>query len=314
MSAAFLINPYSSGGGKKGKRLAKVLAAAGQQNVVMLEDFSKLTDILREFARQGVTALFISSGDGTVQAVQSVLAEEDIFDENPALALIPHGTTNMDAMTLGLGLRNPDEIAAFAGDLSHAKRTKRHTVRVVNPADGRTRHGMFVGTGALRNAVEFTQNAMNKNNIRGGLAPLATLITFVTNYLFSGGKSSIVRPHQMRAEVDGAELLEGEHVAFFVSTLERLVLRARPYWGSETSEMKVLSVAYPPPAVLRYIGPLMWGFPNRNLPESCRSASAEYVEVSGAGKWVIDGEFFEAPDDEPLRLELGTEFTYLQAP
>ncbi len=314
MTAAFLINPHSSGGGKKGKKLADVLRSSGQNQVALLDDFGDLRAILSRFADQGVTALFISSGDGTVQAVQTVLAEEPIFEENPALGIIPHGTTNMDALTLGVGLRNPGEIMAFAQDLSQARRTARHTVRVANPADGRPRHGMFVGAGALLDAVEFTQSAMNNNNIRGGLAPLATLIKFITNYLFSSGSSSIVHPHPMRIEVDGEPLSEGEHLAFFVSTLEKLVLRSRPYWGPDTSQMKVLSVAYPPPAVLRYIGPLMWGLPNRTLPCSCKSCSARHVEVSGAGKWVIDGEYFDAPEDEPLRLELGTEFTYVQAP
>ncbi len=314
MTTAFLINPYSNRGGKKGKRLASVLSALGQTNVVMLDDFNALTSILQGFAREGVTALFISSGDGTVQAVQSILAEASPFETNPALGIIPHGTTNMDAMTLGVGLRDPERIAAFAKDLSRARRTGRYTVRVANPSDGKPRHGMFVGTGALREAVEFTQNATNNHNIRGGLPPLATLIAFAANYLVSGGGSSIVRPHAMRVEVDGEELSGGDHLGFLVSTLEKMVLNSRPYWGSDTGQMKVLSVAYPPPSVLRYIGPLIWGVPNRNLPESCKSRSAAAVEVSGASKWVIDGELFDAPEDEPLRLELGTEFTYLQAP
>ena len=76
--------------------------------------------------------------------------------------------------------------------------------------------------------------------------------------------------------------------------------------------MKVLSVAYPPPWVLWHISPLLWGVPNRRLPESFRSRAANAVEVSGVKEWVVDGEFFTAPDDAPLRIELGTEFTYLQ--
>lgn len=314
MTAAFLINPRSRGGGKRGKELAAVLAEAGQDNVVLLHDFKDLGPALENFAAQGVTAIFISSGDGTVQAVQTMLAEEQIFETLPALGLIPHGSTNMDAMTLGLGQKDPRRIAALAKDLGRLKRVKRHTVRIANPADGQARHGMFVGSGALRTAVEFTQASLNKKNLRDGLAPLVTLMAFVGDYFMSGGRSKIVRAHPMRIEAEGEEFVDGDQLTFLATTLEKLVLKSRPYWGPDTCEMKILSVAYPPPTVLRYIAPLMWGVPNRKLPESCRSRATSAVEVSGVKEWVVDGEFFDAPEHEPLRLELGTEFTYLQAP
>ena len=314
MTAAFLINPQSRGGGKKGKHLAGVLAASGLDNVVVLNEFGKLRETLEAFADQQVTALFISSGDGTVQAIQTMLAEEKIFAKNPELALLPHGSTNMDALTLGLGLKDPHQIASLSQDLGKAKRKHRRTIRIVNPADGQPRHGMFVGAGALRNAVQFTQDSVNKKNVRGGLAPFVTLMTFVGDYLISSRHNSIARGHPMHIEVEGEEYARGDQLAFLATTLDKLVLGSRPYWGPDHCEMKVLSVGYPPPPVLRYIWPLMWGFPNRNLPQSCRSRSAEAVEISGVKEWIVDGEYFEAPEGVPLRLELGTEFTYLQAP
>ena len=109
-------------------------------------------------------------------------------------------------------------------------------------------------------------------------------------------------------------MADGELLVFLATTLERLVLKSHPFWGPETSQLRALTVDYPPPNVLRYILPLLYGGPNRGLPDSCKSRAARVIEVSGAVQWVVDGEFFDAPADEPLRLELGTEFTFLVAP
>lgn len=106
-------------------------------------------------------------------------------------------------------------------------------------------------------------------------------------------------------------MAEGPLLLFMVSTLEKLILRCHPYWAPDTSEMKALTIAYPPPNVIRHVLPLMYGVPNRNLPSSCQSKSVNRLNVAGTRGYVVDGEFFEAPADQPLKLELGTEFTYL---
>lgn len=313
MSVAFLINARSSGGGKKGRRLADALAGNDNYEVEVLQAFADLQPILKRFGEQGVTSLFISSGDGTVQAIQTILAEQQLFEQLPALALLPHGTTNMNASTLGLKLKDPQKILTFASNLGNAKRKTRHSLRIANPADKNVRHGMFVGTGAIRGAVEFTQSTMNSNNIRGELAPLATLFSLLSRYMFSGGDNKVTKPYPLHVTVDGKAMTDGDQLVFLASTLERLVLKSHPYWGSANSELRALSVAYPPPNVLTSLLPLLYGVPSRNLPISCQSRSAQSIEISGSIPWVVDGEFFDAPSDEPLRLELGTEFTYLCA-
>ncbi len=311
MTVAFLINARSSGGGKKGRKLADALSQHGGFRVEVLHAFEDLQPILVDFGRTGVNSIFISSGDGTVQAVQTFLAEQSLFEQLPTLALLPHGTTNMDASSLGLRLKDPREILEFAKNQDQAKKKTRHTIRIANPTDGNVRHGMFVGTGAIRGAVEFTQSAMNKNNIRGEYAPFAALISLVGRYLFSGGDNKVAKPYPIKVTVDDGTIADGDQLVFLASTLECLVLKSQPYWGKALSELRTLTVAYPPPNVMRYLLPLLYGMPNRNLPGSCQSISGQTVEVSGAVPWVVDGEFFDAPTDEPLRLELGTEFTYL---
>ncbi|MCP5081542.1 MAG: hypothetical protein GY948_07575 [Alphaproteobacteria bacterium] len=315
MTSALLINPRSSAAGKRGQRLAEEVSKRSGIMVGSLESFADLPAILADFAAKNVTTLFISSGDGTVQAVQTLLAENDIFEHLPTLALLPHGTTNMTAATLGCHVRSRSAIADLAenpGSVSGPASLKtRHTVRIANPAGRAPLHGMFVGCGAIRGAVEFSQSTMNQNNVRGELAPLATLLTLMGRYLFSRRETGIVKAYPMQVSADGQNMAEGRLLLFIVSTLEKLILRSHPYWASGTSELKALTIGYPLPNVLRNVLPLLYGFPNRNLPDNCQSRAGGVFEVSGTVPFVVDGEFFDAPDHEPLRLELGTKFTYL---
>ncbi len=315
MTSALIINPRSSAAGKRGLSLADEVSKRSNVILEVIEDFGSLPDILASLAARNVSTLFISSGDGTVQAIQTLLAENEIFERLPTLALLPHGTTNMTASTLGCHVKKRRDIADLAEDLNAAANPAslktRHTVRIVNPAGRGPLHGMFVGSGSIRGAVEFTQSAMNKNNIRGELAPLVTLVTLIGRYLFSRRETGIVRSFPMNVQADDETMADGRLMLFIASTLEKLILRCHPYWAPETSELKALTIGYPPPNVLRNVLPLMYGVPNRNLPESCQSRAAQTLEVSGTTPYVVDGEFFDAPADEPLKLELGTKFTYL---
>ncbi len=315
MTSALLINPHSSAAGKRGRYLAEEVTKRSGIILESLDNFEDLPAILADLAAKNVTTLFISSGDGTVQAIQTLLAENDIFERLPTLALLPHGTTNMTATTLGCHVRKREDVADLAENAEALSRSNalktRHTVRVVNPAGRGPLHGMFVGCGSMRGAVEFTQSTMNKNNVRGELAPLATLLTLIGRYLFSRQETGIVKGYPLSVTAGGTPMAGGPLMLFIAFTLEKLVLRSRPFWGPDSGELKGLSIAYPPPNVLRNVLPLMYGVPSRNLPNTCQSRTADTFTVSGTVPFVIDGEFFDAPADTPLKLELGTKFTYL---
>ena len=109
----------------------------------------------------GVTDLFISSGDGTIHAVQTELAERKPFKVIPRLSLLPHGTTNMTAADLGFPYRALQAQADYITRLEAKQLRERPTLRVVNPRDGRPRHGMFLGTGAASEATLFCQRVFN---------------------------------------------------------------------------------------------------------------------------------------------------------
>jgi len=89
MKRGVIVNPKSGRSGK-GLALARMLKGHPQIVLRVLEDFTSLPPILDEMSAADVDELFISSGDGTVHAVQTDLAERRPFAVLPQLALLPH--------------------------------------------------------------------------------------------------------------------------------------------------------------------------------------------------------------------------------
>ena len=264
---------------------------------------------------EGVSDLFISSGDGTIQAIQTILAERRPFASLPRLALLPHGTTNMTAADLGFHHRSLAAQADFIRELKHTDLRARPTVRCVNPRDGSPRHGMFVGCGAVADATRFTQIAFNAKGVKGGYGVFATLTGSVIRSLFTKpdptDTTRFDRPYPVRVEAEGHRYADGNQLLMLATTLEKLVLNTRPFWGGKTGPIRVTTFPYPVPSIPRWLLPMMYGGEDRKFPQGAVSFCTPALEVTTPVTFVIDGEFFEPPVGEPLRLETGPVFTYV---
>ncbi len=316
MTSGLLINPRAGKGNKKGLDLAMMLLGATGVEVRLLESFADVSASLESFARRGVTDIFISSGDGTIQEVQTVLAERNYFPQLPRLCLLPHGTTNMTAADIGFRERDATKQAEFIKHVNAVDIARRPTVRVANPRDGRPRHGMFLGTGAVAQASQFCQDAVHKSGLKGDLATFATLSASVLRAMATraapGDPTRIDRPHAIEATADGTPRVEGDQLLLLLTTLEKLVLGTKPFWGGKTEPLRVTSFPYPLPNLARWLIPSMFGGENRKPPPGAVSFSCRSCQIKTTSTFIIDGEFFEPPLDEPLRVETGPEFTYIR--
>ena len=318
MTNGLIVNPRSGKERGDGLALAGKLAGVAGVQVAVLDRFEDLLPRLTEMAEQGVTTLFISSGDGTIQQIQTELAERHLFRSSPELCLLPHGTTNMTGADLGLGVKNIDEQARIISDTGYRReRTKgkvRATVRVANPAHGKVRHGMFVGTGAVWRGTVFCQEAVHETGLRGDWATFTTLATAVGKELFSGklkDPNRISQAYYMKVITGSGLVIEGGQLLFLATTLEKLILKSRPFWGPKTGAVRASVFPYPPPNVLRWLRKSMYGSPERKMPDGCHSFASDLMTIDTRCPFVIDGEFFDPPSDEPLRIEKGAEFIYL---
>lgn len=319
MTAALIVNPNSGRRSGRGLALAEAWRRIAGSRVALIERFGALEGLLRQFATEGVDTLFISSGDGTVQAIQTILAERGPFARLPRLALLPHGTTNLTANELGLKWKSLDQIASLATDASLPRPgvdlVRRPTLRIANPRDGRPRQGMFLGAAAIARASAFCQGKIHRAGLKGDLANFAVLAVGVGEAFVRRAARDdperIVMPYPMAVRVDGQSFVHGDQLLLLATTLNRLILKSRPFWGRQSAAIRVTAIAYPPPSVVRWLVPILYGSEDRTLPESCKSTSAGCILVETAAPFLLDGEFFDGPVGEGLRIETGPDFTYI---
>ncbi|MFO1034690.1 MAG: diacylglycerol kinase family protein [Hyphomicrobiales bacterium] len=316
MIAGVIINPSSGRNRGKGLALAEALKPHTAVAVKVLGRFSDLVPSLQALAKSGVDVLYISSGDGTVQAIQTLLAEERIFAALPRLCLIPHGTTNMNAASVGLQIKNVAAQADFIVRNVVSRSVEFPTLRLANPSDGKPRHGMFLGTGALAQAVKLTQTSLNDKGVHGDLAGAVMMGSALWKYLTRAPDptdlSRIDRPHDMTVAADGAAFCEGPQLLLLVTVLDRLMMGARPFWGSKNAPLRLTRVAYPPPNPLRWTLPLLYGGEARRAPPGADSRAAKCIRISGPTDYALDGEFVNVRAGEALEIETGPSFTYVQ--
>ena len=319
MTVALVVNPRAGKMSGKGLALIERLIPSSGVEAVIIDRFEALPGILAALAGRNVDTLFISSGDGTIQAIQTELAERNPFARLPQLSLLPHGTTNMTAADLGLGIGDLDEQARIIGDpqaLTAATVLRRRpTLRIVNPRDGRLRHGMFVGAGAVWQATEFCQDAVHRTGLKGEWATFATLATAVARAMLTradpGDVTRIDRPHAIKVSADGLVRCDGQHLAFIATTLNRLILGSRPFWGGASAPIRATVFPYPTPSFARWLIPSLFGGEDRTPPPGAASFAAECIEIVTASRFVMDGEFFDPPEVGPLNIETGPEFAYV---
>ncbi|MEG9883390.1 MAG: diacylglycerol kinase family protein [Hyphomicrobiales bacterium] len=325
MTTGLIINPAAGGKNLKGLKLARLVAGKADVKLAILDDFAGLSRILEEFAGAEVKTLFISAGDGTAQAIQTLIAEEKPFEtQPPRLALLSHGTTNMTAAELGFQYRSLQRIAdmiTHPACLRHATAIKRRaTLRIVNPRNTPPQHGMFLGAGALWRGAVACQKLTGGTPIDGRFsAPALILAKALVGVLFfkpttSGGGTRIDFPCPMTIAIDKTPWVDGDQLLFLATTLNRLVLRARPFWGGERAKpgaIRATAIASPPPAIARHALSVLYGGEERGLPDGYFSMRAQHISLEQNDPFIVDGQYFEAPHDGPLIIEQGYEFEYL---
>jgi len=316
MTSGLIVNPRSGRSNDKGVELARLLAGKPDVSIHILENFRQIDTALRECAVGGVSNLFISSGDGTIQEIQTQIAERKLFKNLPRLALLPHGTTNMTAADLGFRRKNLQAQADFILNPLTGETRTRPTLRVANPRDGQPRHGMFLGTGAVWKATKFCQDAVHKTGLKGDFATFATLAAAIGKSIFKKADPDdpdrIDRPYEMTIHGNDVVKASGRHLLFFATTLDRLILGTRPFWGGKKGPIRATILPYPVPSIPRWLLPIMYGGEDRSYPEGAVSFSAESIEIASSTPYVIDGEFFDPPEGQALRVETGPVLTYLR--
>jgi diacylglycerol kinase (ATP) len=312
---AVIINLKSGRGNGKGAALAQALSDNAAIDLVVTEHFEQIDTALFEFCKRGIETICISSGDGTIQHIQTLLAEKIKPVQLPKLCLLPHGTTNMTARDIGFRSRSLRRQIDFISNALPLNTVARSSLRISNTGDGAVRHGMFLGTGAISAATRYCQTKLNDRGVHGSFATGAVLALALAKSVFSKGAQESAdnfnRPYEIALSVDGQEITKGPQLLTLCTTLKKLILDSRPFWGGESADIRSTSLAFPPPPILRWTWPMLYGKEQRCLPPQAQSASGKKAMLSSSTNYVLDGEFFEGPAQGSLAIEMGPLITYI---
>ncbi|MFN4089678.1 MAG: diacylglycerol kinase family protein [Alphaproteobacteria bacterium] len=323
MKTAVRIGLLSNGRSRRNRRsladIGRIADASPNLAHIVLDGVSGLEDALAEFARREVGVLAVNGGDGTVQAVLTVLlGPRSPFPQPPALAVVPGGTTNMTAADVGLRGGRARGLARLLAAMSAGGEglvaTERHVVGVDRGDGGPVQYGMFFGTAGICRAIDYCRRAVHPLKVDSGVASALTLAGLLARLPFRRGEGGgVLAGDRIGVALDGGGETAADRFLLLVTTLDRLVLRSRPFWGGGTGGLRYTSVAWPPRGLLLRAPCVMYGGATRRLPAGTYdSRRAERIALTMDCAYTLDGEMFDPLPGVPLLLQDGGRVAFVR--
>jgi hypothetical protein len=149
--------------------------------------------------------------------------------------------------------------------------------------------------------------------LKSTTAAAATLAYMLGRYFFGRGTADpLLRGDDMTVQFDGGP---GEKVTQFlalVTTLDRLMLKSRPYWGREAGRLRYMGITYPPRRLGRSAYRVLYGPPDRRLPDEYVSHNADSVAFEMNCPFTLDGELFDPEPGTPVNLSGAGRLRFVQ--
>ena len=265
---------------------------------------------LEDFARRDLNLIVVNSGDGTVQAVLTSLFGRRLFRSLPLLALLGGGTTNMTHKDLGLtGSREQamERLMAWAhhGE-GHALIRRRTVLKVTHPPHSEPIYGMFLGAACIFKGIEFFHSRLHQLGLSGHPAHLLIMARFLM--ALARREDSLVSPVSVDIRMDQFTFGKRDCLLLLVTTLDRLIMRLRPFWHDAEGPLQLTAVNARPCHLFQTLPALISGRSIRHAnPENGYiSCGGREIRLNMKGGFAIDGEiFFSDPRKGPLLIQAG---------
>ncbi len=306
MRIGILSNARSGRNRRRIRELDRVLAGRPEVLHLTIEEGGDSVELLREMAAREIELLVISGGDGTVSRVLTALLEARIWDHPPPVAILPRGTANMTAADVGL--RNPGPrglealLKAVAEGVLDRHLLVRPVLKVRWAADRPAVRGMFFGAAGIVDAIRICTGSIHSRGLYGEVSHLLTLLWLLATITFRGLEAAGIGCERMRVVRDGEREREGPRLLLLATTLDRLVMRSRPFWNVDGRPIRFTSVLCPPPRLLRCAPRVLYGGPERALPAEYESCGARRLDIHPVSRFTVDGEMYRPAPDFPVTV------------
>lgn len=308
-----LWNPLSGRIRRRRAEVRRLLATFPSAIIRETTGIEETSAALHTFAAELVDLVVVMGGDGTLQMVLSCLFNARPFAAMPVLTVVPTGTTNMTALDLGVRGRPERVLRRLLRRLlapSAAPLVRRRAVRVQQQGLPDV-YGMFFGAGVIAGGVDYFQSRIKKTGMTGELAAGLVVLKFLGELLV-GRRGPIMLPVRASlTEADGEE--QASYLLILASTLDRLLLGTRPYWGEGNGPLHLTCIRESPRRFWRSLTPLVTGRGRRlRTEDGYRSHNVQELEIMMDDRFVLDGELYLAQSsNSPLRLSATAPVVFL---
>jgi diacylglycerol kinase (ATP) len=293
---ALLYNRHS---GRNARGDAAPLPARAQQEHLPCREVRTPEEVaaaLADFGRAGADVIAISGGDGTVQAALSALLRNRTQWPLPLIATLPGGTANMTAADIGMRgspTRAFARLLAWArGETTDAEIVRRNVLRLQITPGQQPLFGMFFGAGAIYQGIQYTHRRIYRFGLRSDCGRGLALGRFVLAML--RGNRDLATPGPIGVALDNESMVTRESALVLVTTLERLMLGLRPYWGDGSGVLRYTQVYAHPQHLLRAFPSIVRARANRFVTPANGyvSRNADTIRLTLAGGFTLDGELY----------------------
>lgn len=294
MTVLVLSNATAARARRHLESLRRALPEPGTRHVVSESPVETLA-LLGHDRWQPDDLLIINGGDGTVQHALSALMTRCAAERLPRIACLPGGTTNMTAFDLNRHRRFDACLASLGAAARGALPSALRPVVRVNGSRA-DRCGMFFGAGTIVDGIEYfharVRGRAGGHELGAGVALARTL------WGLARRQPPFHRPLALELRGSGG----AEHLSIrllLATTLDRLFLGIRPYWGDGAGSLKCTVVESRAPGFLVRVPRLLRGRPDHRMhaAHGYRSGRCERLKVAFRGSYTLDGELFESDGD-----------------
>jgi hypothetical protein len=313
----FIVNPLSHTVKRHGSVLEKVSAAGGGKTLMRLSDFGALPAQIQALAEDGVSALFVEGGDGTLQAVLTTWAALAPERPWPDFAILAGGSTNLAHNVMGFGPRTPKAVAAYiARYKAHAapRHTLQHALKVESAALAQPQIGMLLSTGALARTMLFVQRELHGDGRRGSWSVAQATALFALNPRgqMDADGAPLFRASALKAEGEGFSI-QGEHTLSLMTALPALSLGLKPFWNRGGEPLAFTHAQWPIRTFQSALLKVLTGATGPHMQNhGIQSFGVARVALRYNGPLVLDGEVLPAPEDGRIKVSATPPIRFLR--
>ena len=318
LAVGLLSNPHSGRNRSQLQGIESIVANHPGVHHRVTRNADAVPAALQELADRSVGIVAINGGDGTAARILTHLLQDSPFDRLPDIVLLPGGTTNMNVGDVGLRgnlKRAVKRLCRWADDRQMRCEVLQRPVLRVQPGNGGPAvYGMFFGTGAIIQGIEYCHANVHSRGVGNEIGPGLAMARTVWGIVRRDRR--FLKPVPVSVSIDsGAASPVQDELLLLVSSLERLFLGMRPYWGSGNGPLHTSMVRAGAGHFLRTLPSLLRGKPGRHATEAAgyRSYNCETVRLELDGAWTLDGELYQAQRSTgPVTITNGGNIDFLR--